>query len=110
MDKRYLGDSYDIVKRFWAERLQVIAPLLAHPRFVPLPIRSEFENMVGMRVLDPGNPPSHPFGLFLDPHTGVPLPTKGTHKATSSHAHSRSVTLAAIAWLTRSLRRILMKL
>src|SRR5438552_17254728 len=33
--EKYLGDSYDLVKRFWCESLGPVAPLYAHPRFVP---------------------------------------------------------------------------
>ena len=86
MDKKYLGDSFDIVKRFWAERLSAVAPLLAHPHFVPTSIKSQFEQMVGMRVLDKDEMPTEPFGLFLDPHTGVPLPRVARQSATASHA------------------------
>lgn len=28
----YLGDSYDLIKRFWSESLRSIAPLYAHRR------------------------------------------------------------------------------
>ncbi len=86
MDKKYLGDSFDIVKRFWAERLAIVAPLLAHPRFVSADIKSQFEQMVGMRVLDRDETPTEPFGLFFDPHTGVPLPRVSLQTATASHA------------------------
>lgn len=86
MDKIYLGDSFDIVKRFWAERLSVIAPLVAHPRFVPTTIKSQFEQMVGIRVLAADEMPGQPFGLFLDPHTGIPLPRVDRLTATAKHA------------------------
>lgn len=64
MHHSFLGDSYDIVKRFWGERLANIAPLIAHPRFVPREIRREFELIVGIPILDEGRTPSK-FGLFL---------------------------------------------
>jgi hypothetical protein len=84
--EKYLGDSFDIVKRFWAERLGSIAPLFAHPRFVPAAIKSAFEGLVGMPVLHPNEPRAEPFGLFLDPNTGIPLPTALAQRATASHA------------------------
>src|SRR6266478_6504291 len=34
--EKYLGDSYDLVKRFWCESLGPVAPLYAHPRFCSL--------------------------------------------------------------------------
>lgn len=86
MDRTYLGDSYDIVKRFWAERLSLVAPLLAHPRFVPVAIKHQFELLVGMRVLERDETPTGPFGLFLDPHTGIPLPRVARYTATATHA------------------------
>jgi len=84
--KKYLGDSFDIVKRFFAERLATVAPLLAHPRFVPTEIRPAFEKMTRMRVLGATEAPTQPFGLFLDPHTGIPLPAAALRTATVSHA------------------------
>ena len=86
MREKYLGDSFDIVKRFWADRLSTIAPLLAHPRFVPSHIRAAFEKMVAMPVLDLRAPPKGQFGLFLDPHTGIPLPSAAGQKPPASHA------------------------
>jgi hypothetical protein len=84
--RKYLGDSFDIVKRFLAERLGSIAPLLAHARFVPPEIRLEFQTVTGMSVLDPKTTPTVPFGLFFDPHTGVPRPTAALQTPTASHA------------------------
>ncbi len=81
----FLGDSFDIVKRFWADQLASIAPLFAHPAFVPGTMRPEFEKMVRIPCLDERQHPE-PFGLFLDPDTGIPLPTAPTRNATKSHA------------------------
>jgi hypothetical protein len=86
MRKKYMGDSFDIVKRFWAQWLRAIAPLLAHPRFVPVDIKPQFENMVGIRVLGSKETPVDPFGLFFDPNTGVPLPSAVRQTPTASHA------------------------
>ena len=86
MNAKHLGDSYDIVKRFWAERLALVGPLFAHPRFVPQELRSDFEAMVGMRVLAPQDRPSTPFGIFLDPDTGIPLPAARSQTVTRAHA------------------------
>ncbi len=85
MHEKYLGDSYDIVKRFWAERLRAIGPLVAHPRFVSSALAARFERVTTIPVLDLACPPEHPFGLFLDPHTGIPLPSKPVSKPTASH-------------------------
>jgi hypothetical protein len=84
--ERYLGDSYDLVKRFWAEALTTLGPLYAHPRFVPAAIRPRYAAVTRIPVLDPGEPPAAPFGLLFDPHTGIPLPADGRVQATAAHA------------------------
>jgi hypothetical protein len=80
----FLGDSYDLVKRFWSESLRSVAPLYAHSRFVPSGIRAQYLQITGIPVLD--TPPVGPFGILLDPHTGIPLPNESAKGATVSHA------------------------
>ena len=82
----YLGDSYDIVKRFWAESLRPLAPRYSHPRFVPAGIRARYTAVTSIPVLDTDDLPGEPFGLLLDPHTGIPLPAESPAEATASHA------------------------
>lgn len=86
MRDKYLGDSYDLVKRFWAESLRAVGPLYAHPRFVPTAIRTRYTAVTRVPILDPARPPNPPFGVLLDPHTGIPLPTASGSEATASHA------------------------
>jgi|SRR6266545_3515339 len=81
----YLGDSYDLVKRFWFTSLGVVAPLYAHPRFVPVAIRAQYTAVTSIPILDADNPPKK-YGLLLDPHTGIPLPDELVGEATASHA------------------------
>jgi len=86
VNQKYLGDSYDIVKRFWAESLRPIAPLFADSRFIPEEIREEFSLVTAMPVIDLNAPlPQKPFGIFLDPDTGIPLPSNPMKHATTSH-------------------------
>lgn len=82
----YLGDSYDLVKRFWAESLRPLAPLYSHPRFVPAGIRARYTAVTSIPVLDTDNLPREPFGLLLDPHTGIPMPSESLAEPTASHA------------------------
>jgi hypothetical protein len=82
----YLGDSYDLVKRFWAESLRPLAPLYSHPRFVPAAIHARYTAVTSIPVLDTDDLPGEPFGLLLDPHTGIPLPAESPAEATASHA------------------------
>lgn len=81
----YLGDSYDLVKRFWAESLHPLAPLYSHPRFVPAGIRARYTAVTLIPVLDTNDLPEEPFGLLLDPHTGIPLHAESLAEATASH-------------------------
>jgi hypothetical protein len=85
MRRKYLGDSYDLVKRFWADSLRSVARLYAHPRFIPEEIRAEYELLTRIPV---GN--LHrlrpPYGLLLDPHTGIPLPSQRSREVTIAYA------------------------
>ena len=42
MDEKYLGDSYDLVERFFSQVLDPIARLYAHSKFVPPEIRDPY--------------------------------------------------------------------
>jgi len=42
-----LGDSYDLVKRFWAEALGPGGTLYAHPRFVPAALVAHVQELFG---------------------------------------------------------------
>ncbi|SRR6266568_476018 len=87
MNKKYLGDSYDLVKRYWAESLHSVAPLFAHSRFILNEIRSQYFLLTTIRILDPhGSLPETPFGILLDPDTGIPLPSCSREKATAKHS------------------------
>jgi hypothetical protein len=111
MHDKYLGDSYDLVKRFWREQLACVAPLYAHSQFVPDTLWNRFTTLTTIPVLDlrpprkarkraskraeaapapaaePANElPPPPFGLFLDPHTGIPLLDDAKTKVSISHA------------------------
>jgi len=82
--EKYLGDSYDLVKRFWCESLGPVAPLYAHPRFVPSPIRSQYTAVTKIPILDARLEGA--FGLLLDPHTGVPVADGLSSSASVGHA------------------------
>jgi hypothetical protein len=87
MNEKYLGDSYDMVKRFWAESLHDVAPLFAHAKFIPNKIREQYLSLTTMRILDPqGSIPDTPFGILLDPDTGIPLPSSSQEKPTAKHS------------------------
>jgi hypothetical protein len=79
MDESYLGDSYDLVKRFFRQILDPIAPLYAHPQFVPTPIREAYMAATTIPIF--GARPESSFGILLDPDKGVSL-----RHATRKHA------------------------
>src|SRR5579863_1073323 len=79
MDESYLGDSYDLVKRFFCKTLYPIAPLYAHPQFVPSEIREAYLAATTIPIFD--GPPQSSFGILLDPDKGVCL-----GRATGKHA------------------------
>jgi hypothetical protein len=83
MRDKYLGDTYDLIKRFWSESLRSIAPLYAHHRFVPNKIRSEYTAITLIPIIDA--PPHGSFGILFDPHTGIPLPSETPENTTLSH-------------------------
>jgi hypothetical protein len=78
----FLGDSYDIVKRFFCEALRslgytvYIDPLLTGDWSGQ---ETTFDRFLGAEPFSGGLPPSAPTALFLDPDTGV------NEKGSSSH-------------------------
>jgi hypothetical protein len=84
MDQNFLGDSYDLVKRFWAENLSSIAPIYADERFVPEEIRKDYTQITRLPIFN--SSVAHPFAIFLDPCTGIPSPKRGARKPTKKYA------------------------
>lgn len=72
MHEDYLGDSYDLVKRFLAETLRPVGKLYADSEFVPDRIRKEYVHLTRIAILGDESPES-PFGVLLDPDTGFTL-------------------------------------
>jgi hypothetical protein len=71
VDEKFLGDSYDLVKRFFCETLGPIAKLYAHPKFVPPAICERYTRVTKIPIY--GSRPVDPFGILLDPDKGVSL-------------------------------------
>jgi hypothetical protein len=84
MKREFLGDSYDLVKRFWAENLSSIAPVYADERFVPKDIRNDYTQMTRIPIFH--DLVTHPFAIFLDPCTGIPRVTNTARKPTKMYA------------------------
>ena len=86
MHERYLGDSYDIVKRFWGELLSPISPVLAHPRFIPSDLRNYFTRLTNIPMWDETRTDHTRYSLLLDPHTGIPMHDAAMQVLRISHA------------------------
>jgi hypothetical protein len=84
MRSEFLGDSYDLVKRFLAESLSSIAPIYADETFVPEEIREVYTKITGIPIFN--STAVRPFAIFLDPCTGVPSPKHTSRKPTQEHA------------------------
>ncbi len=87
MKENYLGDSYDIVKRFWADVLRPIAKLYVHPSFIPDSIKERFALVTRMPLYQASvSEAGRPFGIFLDPDTGIALPSARHQRTSIAHA------------------------
>jgi hypothetical protein len=82
----YLGDSYDIVKRFWRAVLRHVAPLYAHPKFVPDTLQEDFTALTEIPLLNLQRLPPEHFGVLLDPDTGIPHPNARSQRVSRKHA------------------------
>jgi hypothetical protein len=83
MNRKYLGDSFDIVKRFWRDALNDWAPLYADPRFVPAELRSDFTALTRIPML--GENQRGGFSILNDPDTGIYAPTRHDQRTSVTH-------------------------
>ena len=89
MRRKYLGDSYDALKRMWRDMLTDWALLYAAPRFIPENLREEFTRLTKITMLP--EKPAGAFSVLNDPDIGIRLPGeenqaegRGTHIALNS--------------------------
>jgi hypothetical protein len=87
--RKHLGDSYDAVKRLWAQALSDFAPLFAEPRFIPEEMRGDFTRLTGIPML--ATPPPRKYSILNDPDTGIRSPIGKNQKEGRTH-----ITLARI--------------
>jgi hypothetical protein len=83
MKRKYLGDSYDALKRLWQELLSDWAPLYAAPAFILTDLQQEFTQLTRIPML-PTRPPSK-YSILNDPDTGIRLPGKTNQKEARTH-------------------------
>ncbi len=83
MKRDFLGDSYDLVKRFWRQLLTDWAPLFADPRFIPANLREEYSALTGIEMLP--TPLPERFSIINDPDTGIRLPGVANQREGRTH-------------------------
>jgi len=72
MHRKYLGDSYDAVKRMWQQILSPWAPIFAVSRFIPDDLHTDFTRLTGIEVVYEAVKGRH--SLLNDPDVGIRLP------------------------------------
>jgi len=92
--REFLGDSYDMVKRLWADLLRKAAPLCADPVFFKDDdkdkegaLQREFTRLTGI-PMEAGRP-SGVFSILLDPNTGISLKDKRPRYVTTAYIAKR---------------------
>lgn len=83
MKRDFLGDSYDLVKRFWGQLLADWAPLFADPRFIPADLCNEYSALTGIEMLP--SPLPERFSIINDPDTGIRLPGEADQREGRTH-------------------------
>lgn len=91
MDEQYLGDSYDLGKRLFAQVLGPIGRLYAHGKFVPPEIHDRYTKVTTIPI-PTATVPEGGFGILLDPDTGVRLPTEASKGETIRHVSLEFIT------------------
>jgi len=71
MRHEFLGDSYDAVKRLWSQLLGSWATVYAHPRFIPLDLRTAYTRLTMIEMLP--DKPRGAFSILNDPDTGITM-------------------------------------
>jgi hypothetical protein len=93
MRHEFLGDSYDAVKRLWCQLLGSWATVYAHPRFIPLDLRTAYTHLTKIEMLP--DKPRGAFSILNDPDTGIT--TKAQPSSCATH-----VSIEQIAYQCRS--------
>ena len=89
MKRKYLGDSYDALKRLWHDLLSDWAPLYATQAFIPLDLQQDFTLLTRIPML-PDDPPSI-YSILNDPDTGIRLPGVKNQKEGRSHISMKTI-------------------
>lgn len=89
MERAFLGDSYDAVKRMWQELLADWAPLYAEPRFIPEDLRPDYEKMTRISMLKDKR--LRTYSILNDPCTGIRLPNLPIQSEGKTHVSIATV-------------------
>jgi hypothetical protein len=82
VNRKYLGDSYDAVKRLWQSIFESELPLYAEPRFIPKELRPDFTRLTRIPLLPTSK---RPHALLNDPDTGIRLPGRPNQRESREH-------------------------
>jgi hypothetical protein len=83
MNRKFLGDSYDAVKRMWGEMFFHWAPLYAVDRYIPLEMQEDFTQLTGIPILNKA--PDSPYSILNDPDTGIRMPDEKNQRSGRTH-------------------------
>jgi hypothetical protein len=91
MNREYLGDSYDAVKRLWCSLFSEWAPLYANPDFFPEDenLRQDFTRLTGIQIS--AKHPPNAFSILNDPDVGIRLPREGNQREGRTHIAIASI-------------------
>jgi hypothetical protein len=89
MNRGYLGDSYDAVKRLWQDLLRETAPLQAEGRFISEDLREDYSRLTGIPVLADRLP--HCYSILNDPDIGIRLPGEKNQSEGRAHISIESI-------------------
>lgn len=92
MQRKFLADSYDAVKRLWNDLLSEWLPLYANPRFVPEDLWEDYTRFTGIRVRPHDDQTHSPYLLLNDPDTGIRLPSQGNQQESRRHVNLETIT------------------
>ena len=89
MERAFLGDSYDAVKRMWQELLDDCAPLYAEPQFIPEELRHDFKKLTKIPMLEDQRPSN--YSILNDPCTGIRLPDMPNQAEGQKHVSIKTI-------------------
>jgi hypothetical protein len=90
VNRDFLGDSYDAVKRLWQEACADWAPLYAEPRFIPgEDLQRDYTRLTRIPMLTGAH--MRPYSMLNDPDIGIRLPNEENQGESVKHTKLATV-------------------